>query len=370
MDQVDCVVVGAGVVGLAVARRLAQRGLRPLLVERHPLIGSETSARNSEVIHAGLYYPTASLKAQLCLRGRELLYAYCAARGIAHRRCGKLVVATEAAQEPALQALLRQAHANGAHEVRALDGGAARALEPELRCAAALLSPATGILDTHGYMLALLGDAEEQGAVLATSSAVTGLRLHERGIELCINGDPQPLLRTRHLVNAAGLDAVALARGIEGFPQDALPEAHFAKGSYFTLEGRAPFSRLIYPLPQPGGLGVHLTLDLAGQGRFGPDVEWLQPGAPFDYAVDASRAAGFRDSIRSWWPGLGERRLLPGYAGIRPKLSGPGEPAADFRIDGPQVHGVPGLVNLFGIESPGLTASLAIAGRVEELLAH
>ncbi len=367
MDTVDCVVVGAGVVGLAVARQLAGAGLKPLLIERHRAIGMETSSRNSEVIHAGLYYPTGSLKARLCLRGRELLYDFCAAHGIAHRRCGKLVVAGSG-QETALLALLKQAHDNGAMEVRALDASAARALEPHLRCAAVLHSPATGILDSHACLLALLGEAEARGATLATSSTVTGLRLGDSGIELWINGAAEPLLRTRRLVNAAGLDAVRLARSIPGFPAAQVPQAHFAKGSYFTLEGRAPFSHLIYPLPQPGGLGVHLTLDLAGQARFGPDVEWLEPGEAFDYAVDPARAADFAAAIRQWWPGLEADRLRPGYAGIRPKLSGPGEPAADFRIEGPETHGVAGLVNLFGIESPGLTAALAIAERVGELL--
>jgi len=367
MDSVDCVVIGAGVVGLAVARQLARAGLRPLLIERHAAIGMETSSRNSEVIHAGLYYAPGSLKARLCRRGRELLYAYCAARGIGHRRCGKLVVAA-GGQEAALQALVQRAHDNGATEVRMLDAGAARALEPEVHCVAALHSPATGILDTHAFLLALLGEAEEWGATLARSSAVSGLRLGESGIELWINGAAEPLLRTRRLVNAAGLDAVNLARSIRGFPAAQLPKAHFAKGSYFTLEGRAPFSRLVYPLPPPGGLGVHLTLDLAGQARFGPDVQWLEPGQAFDYAVEPGRAAAFAAAIREWWPGLDPCRLRPRYAGIRPRLSGPGEPAADFRIDGPEAHGIPGLVNLFGIESPGLTAALALAERVGELL--
>jgi D-amino-acid oxidase len=231
-----------------------------------------------------------------------------------------------------------------------------------------LLSPATGILDSHALMLALLGEAEEAGATLATSSAVTALRVGARGIELSVNGEARPLLRARRLVNAAGLHAVALARIMADLPAAALPAAHFAKGSYFALEGRAPFSRLIYPLPQPGGLGVHLTLDLAGQARFGPDVEWLPGGPPFDYAVDPGRALPLREAIRRWWPELGTRRLLPAYAGIRPKLSGPGEPAADFRIDGPEVHGVAGLVNLFGIESPGLTACLALAEQVQARL--
>ena len=373
MDTVDSVVIGAGVVGLAVARQLALAGHRPLIVERHRTIGMETSSRNSEVIHAGLYYTPGSLKARLCLRGRELLYAWCRERGIAHRRCGKLIVATHEAQRMELAALAQRAADNGVYDLRALERAEAQALEPALHCLAALLSPATGIIDSHAFLLSLLGDAEDHGATLAASNAVTAMRIDSGGIEICVNGDEQPLLLARRVINAAGLRAAALARGIEGFPAEHVPAAYFAKGSYFILDGRAPFSHLVYPLPQPGGLGVHLTLDLAGQARFGPDVEWLQPGQPIDpgsdYAVDPARAIGFYTAIRDYWPGLRQGQLLPAYAGIRTKLNGPGEPAADFRIDGPQTHGVPGLVNLFGIESPGLTASLAIAERVGEVLA-
>ncbi|WP_029922968.1 NAD(P)/FAD-dependent oxidoreductase [Nevskia soli] len=369
MDTVDCVVIGAGVVGLAVARQLALAGLEPLIIERHRAIGMETSSRNSEVIHAGLYYAPGSLKARLCLRGRDLLYTWCQQRGIAHRRCGKLIVATHEAQRGELEVLERRAIDNGVNDLRLLERAEAQALEPALHCVAALLSPSTGIIDSHAYLLSLLGDAEAHGAILATSSAVTAMRLVRNGIQICINDDPEPLLLARRAVNAAGLHAPALARAIEGFPTLQVPAEHFAKGSYFTLDGRPPFSRLVYPLPQPGGLGVHLTLDLAGQARFGPDVEWLEPGQPFDYAVDPARAAAFHQAILDYWPGLRPGQLLPGYAGIRPKLAGPGAPAADFRLDGPQSHGVPGLVNLFGIESPGLTASLAIAERVGALLA-
>ena len=369
MDTVDCVVIGAGVVGLAVARQLALAGQQPLIIERHHAIGMETSARNSEVIHAGLYYAPDSLKARLCLRGRDLLYAWCRERGIAHRRCGKLVVASREGQRAQLEALARRAADNGVDDLRPLERAEAQALEPALHCVAALLSPSAGIIDSHAYLLSLLGDAEAHGAILAASSAVTAMRLVRGGIEIRVDDDPKPLLLARRVINAAGLHAPALARAIEGFPTAQVPVEHFAKGSYFTLDGRAPFSRLVYPVPQPGGLGVHLTLDLAGQARFGPDVEWLEPGQAFDYAVDPARAAAFHQAIRDYWPGLHPGRLLPGYAGIRPKLAGPGEAAADFRIDGPQGHGVPGLVNLFGIESPGLTASLAIAERVGDLLA-
>ena len=373
MDRVDCVVIGAGVVGLAVARQLALAGQRPLVIERHRAIGMETSSRNSEVIHAGLYYAPGSLKARLCLRGRELLYAWCRQRGIGHRRCGKLIVATDEVQRAGLAALAQRARDNGVDDLRPLERAEALTLEPALHCVAALLSPSTGIIDSHAFLLSLLGDAEAHGATLATSSAVTGLRIVDEGIEICVNGDNAPLLRARRVVNAAGLHAPALARGMQGFPPDQVPEVHFAKGSYFSLDGRAPFSHLIYPLPPPGGLGVHLTLDLAGQARFGPDVEWLEPGQSIDaasrYAVDPARAVSFYQAIRDWWPGLRQGQLTSGYAGIRPKLSGPGEPAADFRIDGPETHGVPGLVNLFGIESPGLTAALAIAERVGELAA-
>ena len=365
IDTVDCVVVGAGVVGLAVARQLAMAGRETLIVERHEAFGTETSSRHSEVIHAGIYYPAGSLKAALCVRGRDLLYGYCADRGVEHRRCGKLIVATQPAQLAELDRIEQAARRNGVGDLRLLDRNEALRLEPALDCMAALLSPSTGIIDSHAYMLALLGDAENSGASLALHSPVTRLRLAPGGVELSVSGEPAPLLRARWLINAAGLEAPALARGIEGFPAAQVPRAYYAKGSYFTLSGRAPFSHLVYPVPEPGGLGVHLTLDLGGQARFGPDVEWVE--AP-DYTVDPRRAERFYAAIRAYWPALRDGQLAPGYAGVRPKIAGPGQPAADFRIDGPQAHGVPGVVNLFGIESPGLTSSLAIAERVAAIV--
>jgi len=357
MDQVDVVVIGAGVIGLAVARELAARGRDTLILEGAERFGSGASSRNSEVIHAGIYYPQHSLRARLCVTGRDRLYAFCEQRGIPHRRCGKLIVAAGAAQLPRLLALAANARASGV-ALELLDQAAALALEPELACAAALHSPLTGIIDAHAYMLALLAEAETHGATLACNSRVTRLALADQGVDIGVNG-AEPQLRARLLVNCAGLDAPAVARLIEGFPARHIPRAYFAKGSYFTLSGRAPFGRLIYPLPEGGGLSVHLTLDLAGQARFGPDLEWVEE---CEYHVDPGRAAPFYAAVRRFWPALPDGALLPGYAGMRPRIYGPGEPAADFRIDGPAVHGVAGVVNLFGIESPGLTASLALAG--------
>ena len=363
MERVDVVVIGAGVVGLAIARTLAQRGREALIREAAGRFGGGVSSRNSEVIHAGIYYPRDSLKARLCVAGRELLYAFCREHGVAHRRCGKLIVACDDSQLAELDRIRAAALANGVGLVP-LGRADAVALEPGLRCAAALHSPLTGIIDVHGYMLALLGQAEGRGALLACDSTVTGLALQAAGFLIEVNGAPAAL-HARAIVNSAGLAAPEVARLMKGFPTGQVPTAYFAKGSYFTLEGRAPFARLIYPLPIPGGLGVHLTLDLAGRARFGPDVEWV---GELDYGVDARRASAFYDAIRAWWPALPDGALAPGYAGIRPKISAPGEPAADFRIDGQAVHGVPGLVQLFGIESPGLTASLAIAEHVAALL--
>ena len=356
MDTVEVVVIGAGVVGLAIARELAARGRDTLILEAAERFGSGASSRNSEVIHAGIYYPPDSLKARLCVAGRDRLYAFCEQRGIDHRRCGKLIVATEAAQLPRLLALAANARANGV-TLELLDEEAALALEPELSCAAALHSPLTGTIDAHTYMLALLAEAESHGATLACNSKVTRLALVDGGIDIGVNG-AEPQLRARLLVNCTGIDAPAIARLIEGFPARHIPRAFLAKGSYFTLSGRAPFGRLIYPLPEGGGLGVHLTLDLAGQARFGPDFEWVEA---CDYRVDPGRAAPFYAAVRRFWPALPDGALLPGYAGIRPRIYGPGEPPADFRIDGPAVHGVASVLNLFGIESPGLTASLALA---------
>ncbi len=367
MEQITAAIIGAGVVGLACARALAARGIDSVVLERHDAFGSETSARNSEVIHAGLYYPGGSKKAALCVAGRDALYAYCDERHVAHRRCGKLVVATHEAQLPKLEALRRQGEANGVSDLRLLDGAAARALEPELACIAALHSPSTGIVDSHAFMLALLADAERNGALLALKSPVAGGRIAPDGIVLAVgNGSDTTQLKARFIVNAAGLAATQFARSLAGFPAAHCPTPHYAKGNYYGLAGRAPFSRLIYPLPEPGGLGVHLTLDLGGQARFGPDVEWLPDhwiDRP-DYTVDPERSSGFYAEVRRYWPGLPDDALAPAYCGVRPKISGPQDPAADFLIQGPAAHGVPGLVNLFGIESPGLTSALAIADAV------
>jgi L-2-hydroxyglutarate oxidase LhgO len=368
MDKIDCAVVGAGVVGLAVARELARRGLDVVVIERHPSIGMETSSRNSEVIHAGLYYPTGSLKARLCVQGRDELYAYCDAKGVPYRRCGKLVVATSNEQLPKLSAIHSQAQVNGCHEVTWLDGKNARALEPSLSCVAALSSPHTGIIDTHAYMLALQGDAENACAVLAMDSNVVSARTIPDGIVIQVRtGEGEESeLQVETLVNCGGLWAPRLAKEIEGLDQTSIPDAYFAKGNYYSLAGRAPFSRLIYPVPEPGGLGVHLTLDMGGQARFGPDVEWLSPPPEdIDYSVDPARAAAFYREIRAYWPDLVDEALQPAYSGVRPKITPPGAPAADFLFAS---HGSPHYLGLYGIESPGLTASLAIAAHGAALL--
>jgi L-2-hydroxyglutarate oxidase LhgO len=370
MDRVDCIVIGAGVVGLAVARALALAGREVVVLEAREAIGTGTSSRNSEVIHAGLYYVPGSLKARLCVRGRELLYAYCGEHGIAHRRCGKLIVATDTAQESGLQAIRRRAEACGVHDLQWLDATQAIALEPALRCTAALLSPSTGIVDSHGLMLSLQGDAEAHGAMLALRSPLQRLRRVADGFELQVGGDEPMALHARTVVNSAGLHAVALAARFEGLPQLPLPPSQWARGHYFACPGKPAFSRLVYPMPDEAGLGVHVTLDLGGQMRFGPDVQWIaqtELGAE-DYSVDPARAAPFADAIRRYWPALPDAALQPAYSGIRPKLSGPGETAADFVIQGPAAHGVAGLVNLFGIESPGLTSCLAIAEQVASAL--
>ena len=371
MDQVDCVVIGAGVIGLAVARALARAGREVIVLEAESCIGSATSSRNSEVIHAGLYYEPGSLKARLCVQGKAMLYRYLAERGVAHRRCGKLIVATDASQEAGLAAIRERAEACGVHDLQWLTAAQARALEPALQCTAALLSPSTGIVDSHGLMLALQGEAESHGAWLALLSPVQSLRATAAGLEVEVGGAEPMRLRARCVVNAAGLHAQALARLIEGLDPARVPASHWARGHYFASAGRAAFSHLIYPLPEPGGLGVHVTLDLGGQMRFGPDVQWIAPterGAE-DYAVDPALAPAFEASVRRYWPALPAGSLQPAYAGIRPKVVGRGAAAADFLIQGPAAHGVAGLVNLFGIESPGLTASLAIGDEVAALLA-
>jgi L-2-hydroxyglutarate oxidase LhgO len=364
MDEVECVVIGAGVIGLATARALALAGREVIILEAADRFGTGVSARNSEVIHAGIYYPQNSLKARFCVAGRHELYAYCAARNIAHRRCGKLIVATDHAQITEFDAIAAAAARNGVCDLLPLDAAAAKRMEPELRCVMALHSPSTGIIDAHGFMLALLGDAEANGAAIAYNANVSALRIASCGIELLIGADAAPSLRARLVINAAGLGAAPLTHSIEGYNPAFARPSFYAKGNYFALSGRAPFSHLIYPAPEPGGLGVHLTLDLGGQARFGPDVEWIP--AP-NYDVAPTRGDKFYAAVRRYWPGLPDGALLPAYAGVRPKLTGPGEPASDFLIEGPAEHGASGLINLLGIESPGLTSSLAIAAYVAEM---
>jgi L-2-hydroxyglutarate oxidase LhgO len=371
MDRLDCVVIGAGVVGLAVARALALQGREVVVLEAADAIGTATSARNSEVIHAGLYYPPGSLKAQLCVAGRERLYAYAAERGVGHRRCGKLIVATEGGQDAGLEAIRRRGEACGVHDLQWLDAAAAQALEPALRCTAALWSPSTGIVDSHGLMLALQGEAEDHGAMLAFKSPVQRLQaLPGGGLVVDVGGEEPMTVQARTVVNSAGLHAQALAQRTEGLAAEHIPPSHWARGHYFALPGRAAFDRLIYPLPVAGGLGVHLTLDLGGQMRFGPDVQWVPTTArgAEDYAVDPALAAGFEAAVRRFWPALPAGRLQPAYAGLRPKPHAPGEPAADFMVSGPAQHGVVGLVNLFGIESPGLTGAIVLGEHVVQVL--
>jgi L-2-hydroxyglutarate oxidase LhgO len=364
-ERVDAVVVGAGVVGLAIARALALGGREVIVLERESTIGTGTSSRNSEVIHAGIYYPPGSLKARLCVAGRRALYPFLADRGIAHRRCGKLIVATDPRQIPGLEKLHAQAKTNGVTDLRMLAAREARALEPQLACVAALESPSTGIVDSHAFMLGLHGEAEDHGAAIAFRSPLLAGHIRQGGIELEVGGEEPMRLLARTVVNCAGLFAQDVARRIEGFPAERIPPTYYCKGNYFGLSGSSPFSRLVYPAPEGAGLGVHLTLDLAGQARFGPDVEWIER---IDYDVDPGRAKVFYDAIRSYWPGLKDGVLQPAYSGIRPKLQARGQPASDFLIQGPGDHGVPGLMNLFGIESPGLTAALAIGDHARELV--
>ncbi len=365
MDEFDCVVAGAGVVGLAVARALALAGREVLVLDAAEGIGTETSSRNSEVIHAGIYYPAGSLMARCCVEGKQMLYAYCAERGIPHANCGKLIVATDEAEAEKLASIQARAAANGVPDLRRLERAEALALEPALSCTAALLSPSTGIIDSHAYMLSLQGDAENAGAIFVFHAPVTGGRLTEEGVELEVGGAEPMALRCRSFINAAGLHAPKLARSLAGMPSQLVPMAYYAKGNYFTLTGKNPFSRLIYPVPVPGGLGTHLTIDLGGQARFGPDVEWVEE---IDYEVDPRRGESFYAAIRRYWPELKDGALAPGYSGIRPKIVPPGAPGQDFTLQGPRTHGAPGLLNLFGIESPGLTASLALGQLAVEIL--
>lgn len=360
MDTIDVIVIGAGVVGLAVARAFALRGREVLILETHPQFGMETSSRNSEVIHAGIYYPRNSLKARLCVAGRDQLYTFCESNGVGFRICGKLIVATSGQQLRQLEQIRNAASGNGV-ELSILTREEALRLEPQLSCLAALHSPLTGIIDSHEYMLSLLGHVEAHGGSLVRASRVTGLEPRSDGILVGINGE-HPVLLARTVINSAGLGAPVVAQLVDGLEA---PPVHYVKGHYFSLAGQSPFQHLVYPIPERGGLGIHLTLDLNGRARFGPDVQWVDA---LNYDVDPRRADQFYPAVRDYWPALPDGALIPAYAGIRPRMTGPGEPLADFRIDGPQIHGVAGLVNLFGIESPGLTSSLAIADYVVDLV--
>jgi len=363
VERLDAVVVGAGVIGLAVARALAMAGREVVILEAEDAIGTHTSSRNSEVIHAGIYYSNNSLKASSCVAGKQLLYEYCVTHGVPHRRSGKLIVASHADQAGELKNIQQKAHANGVTDVVWMTRDQVLALEPELQCVAGLYSPSTGIIDSHALMLAYLGDAEAHGAMLALKSPLQKCEIVADGFVLSVYGSEA--IKTAVLVNSAGLRAPSVARAMEGYRAELAPKELYAKGNYYSLTGKNPFKRLVYPVPEPGGLGVHVTLDMAGQARFGPDVEWVER---IGYEVDPRRAERFYAAIRRYWPGLPDGALAPGYSGIRPKTAGPGEPAPDFEIQGPKRHGVPGLVHLFGIESPGLTSSLTLAEEVARQL--
>jgi L-2-hydroxyglutarate oxidase LhgO len=355
--ELDAVVIGGGVIGLALTRALAQSGRDVTLLEAEARLGQHTSSRNSEVIHAGIHYAPGSLKARLCVAGKQLLYRYCLEAGVEHRRLGKLIVATRDEEVVALERIWEQARSSGVADLQWLDAREISALEPQVRGVRGLLSPSSGIIDSHGLMQALRRDAEAAGARLVCRTPVTGGRVLGGGIELHLGGEQQSLVRCRLLLNAAGLGAQAVARSIGGVPESSIPARYLAKGHYFALRGAVPFSHLIYPVPVAGGLGVHLTLDLAGRARFGPDVAWIDD---VDYSFDESRSSGFYEAVRRYFPALADGALVPGYTGIRPKLTPPGEPAGDFLIQGPNEHGVPGLWNFYGIESPGLTCPLAL----------
>lgn len=364
-EQVDCAVIGAGIVGLAIARELAIAGREVIVLEAADAIGTHTSSRNSEVIHAGLYYPKGSLKARLCVSGKRLLYDYCAGHGVPHSNIGKIVVAVTKDEIATLKSYVEKAEANGVRDLRWLSREELRELEPAVECVAGFLSPSTGIIDSHALMLACQGDAENSGATVVFKSPVESGAVGSEGIVLNIGGDEPMTIACRSVVNSAGLFAQNIARSIEGVPAQSIPPQYFAKAHYYTLSGKPPFRRLVYPVGSQAHLGVHVTVDLAGQVRFGPDVSWVDS---VDYSFDYSRGPLFYEAIRKYYPGLKDGQLQPGYTGIRPKVSGPNEAAADFLIRGPKDHGIAGLVNLYGIESPGLTASLAIAAHVRGLL--
>ncbi|HEX7060691.1 MAG TPA: NAD(P)/FAD-dependent oxidoreductase [Woeseiaceae bacterium] len=358
MDELDCVVIGGGVIGLAIARQLALAGREVVVLEAEEALAMHTSSRNSEVIHAGLYYATGSLKARTCVEGRGRLYAYCEERRIPHRRLGKLLVACSENEIGRLRDIEQRARANGVNDLRRLSAPEVAELEPAVRCVAGLLSPSTGIVDSHAFIAALEADLQGAGGTVLCRTRVDSVAVTGRGFALRLHGSEGQATACRTLVNAAGLEAASVARSIAGFPPHLVPERHLAKGHYFVLQGKSPFSRLVYPVPVDGGLGVHVTLDIEGRARFGPDVAWVDA---VDYGFDEHRREAFAAAIRRYWPDIDAERLMPGYTGIRPKLGGPGAPAADFVVQGPGVHGIEGLVNFFGIESPGLTAALELA---------
>ena len=364
-EKIDCAVIGAGVVGLAIARELALAGREVIILEAEEAIGTHTSSRNSEVIHAGIYYPKGSLKARFCVEGKQLLYAYCQARDIAHRRVGKVIIATDESERAAVGGYIDKAAANGVNDLRWLAAPELAEMEPALRGVAGVFSPSTGIIDSHALMLSLQGDAENAGAIIVYKSPVLSGRVSAHGIELKVGGAEPLSILCQSIVNSAGLSAPDVARSISGLSAECIPPAYYAKAHYYTLSGRSPFNHLVYPVAHTAFLGVHVTLDLGGQARFGPDLDWVHG---IDYSFDPSREPLFYEAIRRYWPDLQDGQLQPGYTGIRPKISGPKEAAADFRIDGPAEHGVAGLVNLFGIESPGLTSCLAIARHVASKL--
>jgi L-2-hydroxyglutarate oxidase LhgO len=371
MEQVDCVVIGAGVVGLAVAREMALQGRETILLERENAFGTISSARNSEVIHAGIYYPKGSLKAKLCVEGNRMLYEYCRTHQVATQAYGKLIVASDDSQLDDLQAILYKAQNNQVPDIRIISGEEAKTLEPQLHCSAAILSATTGIVDSHGYMLSLLGGFEDAGGMVAYQSPLISAKAlgvnAENGFALEIGGADGMQIQTKLLINCAGLSAPAVAQKIEGLASTQIPTAYFAKGNYFSLSGKSPFTHLIYPIPEPGGLGVHLTLDMGGQAKFGPDVEWLDIGSEnqIDYTVNPKRSEGFYEAVRRYWPGLKDGSLQPDYSGVRAKIVPANAPAGDFCFNGPSDHGLHGLFNLYGFESPGLTSSLAIARHLE-----
>ena len=363
MERVDCVVVGAGVIGLAIAREMALQGRETILLERESAFGTVSSARNSEVIHAGIYYPKDSLKAKFCVEGNRLLYEYCRDHQVGTQRYGKLIVASDEKQMDDLHGIFYRAQQNQAREISLISAKEANSLEPDLRVAAAIWSQTTGIVDSHAFMLSLLGGFEDAGGMVAYLTPLASAKVIAGGFELEVGGADAMRLQTRYLINCAGMSAPTVAKKIEGLAENMIPRAYFAKGNYFSLVGKSPFKHLIYPVPEPGGLGVHLTLDMAGQAKFGPDVEWLDIDAEeqINYAVDPKRGDRFYAAIRQYWPGLKDGTLQADYSGVRAKIVSKDQPAGDFRIDGPEEHGIEGLYNLFGFESPALTSSLAIA---------